>query len=246
MNLSIPDIAATVWATWPGEAVTDSPAFQLRRSSDDSRRSRAATAKRPASDTEVTEAAHMMQSWGQPAMFWVPSDQMELDRQLASLGYKDHDHAVYYAAPATTLAARKPPRVSTFEIWEPLAIMADIWVATGTSAGRQEVMARATCPKTAIFGRVDAQPAGVAYVGALGNLAMVHAVGTLPEHRRKGLGAHMMAQAAIWAERQGCAWITLAVSATNAPARALYASLGMQPVGSYHYRSLELTAKTHD
>ncbi|MEM1235803.1 MAG: GNAT family N-acetyltransferase [Pseudomonadota bacterium] len=236
---TIPQIAEAIWVTWPGEDVTDSPAFTLRKSSDDSRRSRAATAKRSATDDEIAEAAATMHSWGQPAMFWVPSDHPELDAQLDRLGYVDHDHSVYYAGLTADLAARKPPRVSTFEIWEPLAIMADIWAATGTSPGRQEVMARADCAKTAIFGRVDAQPAGVAYVGAHNGIAMLHALGTLPEHRRKGLAAHMMAQAAIWAARAGCDWIALAVARGNDPARALYASLGMAPVGSYHYRSLE-------
>ncbi|MEO1796411.1 MAG: GNAT family N-acetyltransferase [Pseudomonadota bacterium] len=236
---SLPEIGATVWATWPGKAVTPTPAFDLRRSGDDSRRARAATLNRPATDAEVAEAAATMRSWGQPAMFWVPSDQPELEAQLSRLGYLDHDHSVYYGAPVEVLAARTPPRLSTFEIWEPLAIMADIWAATGTSPARQEVMARATCPKTAILGRVDAQPAGVTYVGAHGATAMVHAVGTLEKHRRKGLGAQMMAQASLWAAGAGCTWITLAVGAGNTAARGLYASLGMTPIGTYHYRSLE-------
>jgi len=66
---------------------------------------------------------------------------------------------------------------------------------------------------------------------------MLHALVVDPKHRRKGLAGHMMAQAAIWAARQGCDWLTLAVGAQNTPARALYASLGMRAVGSYHYRS---------
>ncbi|MEL7301328.1 MAG: GNAT family N-acetyltransferase [Pseudomonadota bacterium] len=240
---SLPEIAAAVWATWPGEAVTATPAFALRRSADDSRRSRAATRNRPVSDAEIADAAETMRGWGQPAMFWVPSDQAEFGAQLAALGYADHDHSVYYGAPVEVLAARTPPRTATFEIWEPLAIMADIWAATGTSHARQEVMARATCAKTAILGRVDNAPGGAAYVGAHGGVAMVHAVGTLPQHRRKGLGAQMMAQAAIWAARQGATWITLAVGAGNATARALYASLGMAPVGEYHYRTLPETGR---
>ncbi|MCH2076318.1 MAG: GNAT family N-acetyltransferase [Rhodobacteraceae bacterium] len=231
-------MAEAVWATWPGEAAIPGGAFDLRRSSDDSRRSRAATSNRTATDAEIAEAADTMQSWGQPAMFWVPGDAPAFEAQLDGLGYAGHDSSYYYGAPVGPMAERVPPRIATFEIWEPLAIMADIFTATGTSLSRQEVMARAQCPKTAILGRVGDDPAGVTYVGAHEGIAMVHAVGVLPQHRRQGLAAHMMAQAAIWAERNGCAWVGLAVGAENHGARALYASLGMAPVGSYQYRSL--------
>ncbi|MEM1374480.1 MAG: GNAT family N-acetyltransferase [Pseudomonadota bacterium] len=239
MTLSTREIAEAVWVTWPGEATVDGGAFTLRRSGDDSRRSRAATANRAVSDAEIATAAQTMRSWGQPAMFWVPGDAPDFEAQLSALGCTSHDASWYYVAPVSMLAARTPPRVSTFEIWEPLAIMADIFAATGTSRDRQGVMARAQCPKTTIFGRVDAKPAGVAYVGAHGPLAMVHALGVLPEHRRKGLAAHMMAQTAIWAAGQGCTQIGLAVGQANAAACALYASLGMEAVGHYHYRTKE-------
>lgn len=235
-------MAEAVWATWPGEAAIAGDAFDLRKSSDDSRRSRAATANRVATDEEIAEAAAAMRGWGQPAMFWVPGDEPDFEAQLETLGYRDHDHSYYYAAPVGPMAERVPPRIATFEIWEPLAIMADIFAATGTSPGRQEVMQRAACPKTAILGRVGDDPAGVAYVGAHDGIAMVHAVGVLPQHRRQGLAAHMMAQAAIWAKGQGCGWVALAVGAGNEGARALYASLGMSAVGSYHYRSLPESA----
>ncbi|MEM1235198.1 MAG: GNAT family N-acetyltransferase [Pseudomonadota bacterium] len=238
MTPSLSEMAEAVWVTWPGEATVPGDAFTLRQSGDDSRRSRAATANRAASDAEIATAAATMRGWGQPAMFWVPGDAPEFEAQLSALGYAAHDASWYYIAPVSVLAARTPPRVSTFEIWEPLAIMADIFAATGTSHARQGVMARADCPKTTILGRVDAKPAGVTYVGAHGALAMVHAVGVLPQHRRKGLAAQMMAQAAIWAGRHGCEWIGLAVGQGNEGACALYASLGMEAVGSYHYRTL--------
>ncbi|MEO0487725.1 MAG: GNAT family N-acetyltransferase [Pseudomonadota bacterium] len=241
---TIAELGAAVWTTWPGEAVTDTPAFALRRSGDDSRRSRAATANRAVTDTEIAEAAATMRSWGQPAMFWVPSDAPEFEAQLDALGYRGHDHSDYLAGSVPQMAARTPPRVTTFEIWEPLAIMADMWAGHGISHARQQVMHRATCPKTAILGRVDAKPAATAYVGAAGRLAMLHSLVTLPNHRRKGLGAHVMAQAAIWAARQGCDWLTLAVGSDNAAAQALYASLGMEAVGQYHYRTLDISGES--
>ncbi len=45
-----------------------------------------------------------------------------------------------------------------------------------------------------------------------------------------------MGAAAAWAAAQGAATFALAVHGGNAPARALYAGLGMVEAGRYHYR----------
>jgi GNAT superfamily N-acetyltransferase len=48
-----------------------------------------------------------------------------------------------------------------------------------------------------------------------------------------------MRAAARWAARQGAAELALLVTRKNVPANALYTSLGMSVVGSYHYRIKE-------
>jgi GNAT superfamily N-acetyltransferase len=65
---------------------------------------------------------------------------------------------------------------------------------------------------------------------------MIHAVEVRPALRRKGAARQMLNAAAHWAAEQGADRLALAVTEANAGARALYASLGMQPVGQYHYR----------
>ena len=65
---------------------------------------------------------------------------------------------------------------------------------------------------------------------------MVHAIEVVPAHRRLGAGETLLRGAASFAAGQGCDWLALAVTEANALARALYAKLGMEVVGRYHYR----------
>jgi GNAT superfamily N-acetyltransferase len=65
---------------------------------------------------------------------------------------------------------------------------------------------------------------------------MVHALVVAAEHRRQGVAGAMMIRAARWARAQGCRTLALAVVASNAPARALFGGLGLNPVADYHYR----------
>jgi len=65
---------------------------------------------------------------------------------------------------------------------------------------------------------------------------MLHALETRGLHRRKGVAARMLTACAFWAEGQGADTLSLVVTQANTGAHALYASLGMVPVGQYHYR----------
>ena len=65
---------------------------------------------------------------------------------------------------------------------------------------------------------------------------MVHALEIREAHRGRGLGKWMMRRAAIWAQENGADWIAALCVQENAPANGLYASLGFEPVGEYHYR----------
>ena len=67
-------------------------------------------------------------------------------------------------------------------------------------------------------------------------IAMIHAIEVAPEHRRKGGGGLLIRGAASFAAEQDAAWLALAVTEANAPARALYERLGIARAGSYHYR----------
>ena len=102
-------------------------------------------------------------------------------------------------------------------------------------------MTRVQGPCMILLARAGERPAGVAFVAVAnkdgdGDIAMIHAIEVVPEHRRKGGGALLIRGAASFAAEQGAAWLALAVTEANAPARALYARLGIARVGGYHYR----------
>jgi GNAT superfamily N-acetyltransferase len=61
-----------------------------------------------------------------------------------------------------------------------------------------------------------------------GGTARYQSVGTSPEHRRRGLAAHLLGRAARWAGERGCDRWLIVTEATN-PAGLLYRGLGFVP-----------------
>lgn len=175
---------------------------------------------------------------GQPPLFMVPDGQAALDLVLAARGYAVRDPVVALAAPVAMLARQRPPAVTTFEVWPPLAIQTEIWAAGGIGPARLAIMHRVKGPRITILGRLRDSPAASAFVACDGDVAMLHALEVDPPFRRAGMGRHVLTAAAFWAMRQGATSLALFVTRTNAGACALYASAGMVPVAAYHYRNL--------
>jgi ribosomal-protein-alanine N-acetyltransferase len=73
--------------------------------------------------------------------------------------------------------------------------------------------------------------AGFVLVRAIAGEAEILTLAVLPEARRQGLGQGLMAAALARAAARGAAAMLLEVATDNAPAQALYASLGFAKVG---------------
>lgn len=228
------DLAAQIFAateaTWPSAAHWQDGPFTYRDGQGGGKRVSAASAEGPVTAAEVAQAVQ------KTGLFMLRPDQPDLDALLAAQGLRIIDPVVQYCAPVGHLLAPPIPPVTAFEIWEPLAIMQEIWAAGGIGPARLAVMDRAKT-KTAIFGRADMRPAGVAFAAVHEKICMVHAVEVLPRARRQGLAGWMMRRAAHWAAEQGATQIAVLCVEQNAPANALYQALGFQPVGRYHYRT---------
>jgi GNAT superfamily N-acetyltransferase len=138
-------------------------------------------------------------------------------------------------APIVSLTDLPIPRLTTYTTWEPLAIMREIWAQGGIGPARIDVMRRAQT-KTAIFARWNQKPAGTAFVAVDGEVAMVHAVEVLPEHRRQGVAGWIMRQAAFWASEQGAETMAVLCTRANISALKLYSGLGFAEAAAYHYR----------
>ena len=239
--MTLPDakkLYAVIDGTWPAAAKQAVGPWTIRIGHGGGSRVSAATAEMPVSDSDIDQAQQAMQEAGQTPLFMIRDINTQLDHDLAARGYVIKDPVNMYAAPVALIAANRPPPVTSFEVWPPLAAQTEVWAAGGVGQGRLDVMDRARHPKTTLLGRVNDKPAGTGFVGIAADCAMIHALEIAVDFRRRGLARHLTQAAAVWAQKQGANYLTLVTTQANDGANALYSSLGMTLVGKYHYRTL--------
>ena len=113
---------------------------------------------------------------GQTPLFMITDQDQDLDQALADAGYDIVDPVNIYSTSVDTLTTERPPKVSMFSVWPPLAIEIDMWAEGGISDARVNVMKRVQGPKTSILARWNDHPAGVGFAAVHGKDAFVHAV----------------------------------------------------------------------
>lgn len=228
---------AALDATWPASKRWTTGPVTLREGQGGGSRVSAATVDGPFDAADITRAEEEMRKMDQTPRFMVRQGDDALDAMLQARGYATHDPTVLYTLPIAALMDMPIPRVTTFCIWEPLAIMNEIWAAGGIGPARLNVMARAAT-KTAILARWNEKPAGAGFAGVHRNIAMVHAVEILQHQRRQGVAQWIMRQAAFWGHSQGADTLSVLTTRANTGANALYRGLGFTETGGYHYRAL--------
>jgi len=221
--------------TWPARSSNHLGSIEVQYGAGGGKRVESARCARVITRGELRLAEDAMRGLSQTPLFMIQDGQDALDDMLAQEGYRLIDQVNLYVAPIQKLAIDPPP-ITGFAIWEPLAIMTDIWAQGGIGASRIDVMHRAQGPKTSVLGRINDHAAGCGFVAVADAVAMVHALEVLPEHRKHGLGRFMMQEAAIWAQSQGANWMSVICTVENHAANALYRGMGMSLVGHYHYR----------
>jgi len=222
--------------TWPAAEYLTTEKWTFRRGAGGGSRVSAATANGDVSDDDIVEAEAQMMRWSQSGLFMIRDGETDLDQQLERFGYVIKDPVTLYAAPLEELTQQRPPPVSSFVSWPPLASQKEIWADGGIGPERLAIMGRAEGPKTTMLGRAKDTPAGTVYVGISGAQAMIHALEVHVDMRRSGMGRILTTAAAVWAKGQGASYLSLATTDANVAANRLYSSLGMQVVGQYHYR----------
>lgn len=223
-------------ATWPSAAQQVVAGWTIRTGAGGGSRVSAATATDAARLDDLPLAENAMRALGQTPLFMVREGEDALDAVLDAAGYTVKDPVTFYTAPIETLTTQRPPPVTCFQVWPPLATQAEIWAAGGVNDARLAIMQRAKGPKTSVLGRVHDTPASTAYAAMHDGTVMFHAIETAHAMRRNGLARHMLRALAFWARDHGAHTAALLVTRANMPANTLYASLGMTPVGGYHYR----------
>lgn len=219
-------------ATWPPAAQHVCGPFVLRDGRGGGKRVSAATVLGPWSGSDLARAEAAM---AEP-LFLIRAGDEALDAALEAQGYQVVDPVLAYSAPVEGLAGDGPARMTTFPHWPPMQIARTLWQDAGIGPARLAVMERVRGAKTVILGRSNDRACGVAFVACSGRHAMLHALEVMPAFRRQGSAQNILRAAAVWAKEQGADRLSLVVTVANAPARALYAGMGMTEAGAYHYR----------
>ena len=229
------DILTALDATWPAAARQSIGPWIIRDGQEGGKRVSAATPNfwTPV-DIQTAEAT--MRDLGQTPLFMIIDQDHDLDHALADAGYDIVDPVNIYSTSVDTLTIERPPKVSMFSVWPPLAIEIDMWAEGGISDARVNVMKRVQGPKTSILARWNDHPAGVGFAAVHSKDAFVHAVEIRAAQRQQGVASWLMKQAAFWAAEQGASRLNVACTKANVAANALYRSIGMKVVGEYHYR----------
>ncbi|NEY92275.1 GNAT family N-acetyltransferase [Tabrizicola oligotrophica] len=225
-------LAEVMEATWPPAARQACGPFMLRDGRGGGKRVSAATVEGPWTAGDLVRAEAAMDA----PLFLIRAGDEVLDAALAERGYRSIDPVTAYAAPVDALAGDGPARMTTFPHWPPMQIARALWADAGIGPARLAVMERAEGAKAVILGRANDRASGVAFVACHGRHAMLHALEVIPALRRQGSAQNILRAAAIWAKGEGADTLSVVVTVANAPARALYAAMGMVEVGAYHYR----------
>lgn len=236
--MTFPDAASVLHhmtASWPPLAEHAVGPWTLREGPGGGHRVTCAVAAGPVTAADLAPLRQAAERLGQPPLVMVRQGEDALDATLAGAGWAMGEDVVLYLAPSQAFEA--PSDMAAFAMWPPLAVQRLMWEESGSEPERQAIMQRATGPKTVILGRSGDRPAGTAFVAIGGDIAFLHALTVAPALQRQGTARNIMRAAGAWAQSAGADWLALAVTRGNVPARGLYASLGMQLVGHYHYRN---------
>ena len=228
-------IYAAVDGTWPAVKMHSHGPWILREGQGGGKRVSAATATDAPGAGDIAAAENAMRALGQTPLFMIRGADATLDSILADQGYNVVDPVNVYLADTGLLTDQPIPPVTAFAIWEPLAIMTDIWAKGEIGKSRLDVMHRAN-KKTAILARWNEKPAGTAFVAIHDGIAMVHAVEVLQHQRRQGVANWIMRAAGHWAAQNDADHIAVLCTHANTAANMLYQRLGFRKRCGYHYR----------
>jgi len=197
----------------------------------------AATPAGPATAADLPLAEQEIRNLGQTPLFMIRQGEDWLDAMLEAQGYAIKDPVFLRLAPVGRLTALPLERAKTFRVWPPLETQKEIWAEGGIGPARLAVMERAEGPKTSILGRDGNSPAGSVFVAMQNGVAMLHAMEVAADFRRRGLARKLIAAVGHWAADHDASHVALLVTKANTGANALYASMGFEVVGEYHYRT---------
>ena len=172
------------------------------------------------------------------------SQPAELDAELAAAGYErfDDTHVMAAAVAATSSRPALPPGLRVERV-DPLRYASTVGELRATPPVQRSAHAeRLRLSPVAYEGWLmtrDGQLLACGQFAREGEYVGLYDVFTVPEVRGQGLAKALCTQLLHTAVSQGARTAYLQVDAANAPAIAVYRSLGFTHAYDYHYRALE-------
>lgn len=214
-------------ATWPPQRKWRQGDWWLREGAGGGQRVSAAS---PAGPRALAELDRILAGMQDP-LFQLGAEDGPIDLALAARGFVWHDPVVIMATDPQGIAGQPAPCG-----WPAPPEVQALWAKGKIGAARLAVMDRVQGPKAALWLEHQGQPMAVGFCGIAQDFAGVHAVFVDPACRGQGLGRQLMQGIAQWAVAQGAQQMALAVTLANSAARRLYTRLGMDEIGTSHYR----------
>jgi GNAT superfamily N-acetyltransferase len=194
----------------------------------------------------ITAAATLYRGQNQPVIVRLPSFlDPAIDRELAARGYSAEGESCVIEGPLDPILASAAPfegpdAVRLFPRPEPewLAAMARLQgQSSAFHAIYRRIVASVVLPAAYALLAAEGEPVALAYAVIHRGLLCYESVVTSAAHRRRGYSRRVLAALALWGRQNGATAAGLQVEAPNAPARALYHSVGMTTeLHRYHYR----------
>lgn len=235
---------------WPAAEVCELAGWRLRATGGMTRRANsvftAFTAgsggERPLGE-RIREAEAFYAARGLPCRFQMSpvSEPPELDRALEERGYAFETPVSIQIADAEAIAAEPLDERVRVE-----SRLSEAWLEVSARQGRfaemeesyRALLERIGAGARFALGHVDEEPVAVGLGVIDGEWCGVFSMRTLARARRQKLGRGVLAALARAALADGARSLYLQVERDNAPALALYRSMGFVEVYGYHYRTL--------
>ncbi|AZO43753.1 GNAT family N-acetyltransferase [Mesorhizobium sp. M7D.F.Ca.US.005.01.1.1] len=228
---------------WPAAAETVVDGWLLRRSGGRIRRTNSANplrGKRGAPDAVIDAAESFYIGHGQTPLFRVPDIAGELEAVLDYRGYQPEGGTIHLHAGIGDLAEVRDEQVTVSKVPDEDWLAARFHMGAFDDAERRifrEMTGLILGDRAFVSCERDSEIAALAYGVIRNGLLVVESVETDGRFRQQGLGRKTVGGLIDWARRAGASGACLQVVADNAPARALYASLGFsRELYRYHYR----------
>jgi len=237
-------VEETCLNAWPGLQQVLLDGWVLRFSEGLSRRANSANplrGPRERDDALIAVCASLYQRQRLPTIFRLPSIiDPALDERIEALGYRREGESCVLFGQLATIEAANDPEVQLLSSPTPewLAGMAALQNHTmGQRRTYRRIVAGISIPAAFASLAVDGKIAALAYGAIHNRLLCYESVVSDARLRRRGYARRVVVALAAWATDHGAEGACLEVEARNAPALALYDTIGLRTeLYRYHYR----------